>query len=380
MSGGLTADLLFAYAGIITTATTSIYAGSFGTLPSQGPKGALDEDEDEDDSAPRLTAGDAWTFPVLGSVLLAGLFLVIKYFGKEWINWLLSLYFALAGLYSVPRSFTSLARFTLGSRGWNQFMRIEVKFTKSAKEIAYLSCRTPSLFLVPLGMIPSFIYVFYSGPRKSILLTNVLALSFGHQAISLLKIDSFKTGCILLSGLFFYDVWWVFGTKVMVNVATSLDLPMKILWPKSIRFSLEYGTMMLGLGDIVVPGTFISLALRYDHFRHTKSQQEKPFAKPYFIASVVAYVTGLATTMAVMHVFHAAQPALLYLSPACILSFILTAWRRGELSEAWQWNDGVASASQNGDVDDKSASDSAGVGGGTPEPSDTKSECPTVGS
>jgi minor histocompatibility antigen H13 len=99
----------------------------------------------------------------------------------------------------------------------------------------------------------------------------------------------------------------------MVNVATSLDLPMKILWPKSIRFSLEYGTMMLGLGDIVVPGTFISLALRYDHFRHTKSQQEKPFAKPYFIASVVAYVTGLATTMAVMHVFHAAQPALLYL-------------------------------------------------------------------
>ncbi len=135
---------------------------------------------------------------------------------------------------------------------------------------------------------------------------------------------------------------------------------------------------MLGLGDIVVPGTFVSLALRYDHFRHTKAQEDKPFAKPYFVASVVAYVMGLATTMVVMHVFHAAQPALLYLrygihchvsasnsypqngdSPACVLSFVLTAWLRGELSEAWQWNDGIAATSRNGNVDDKAASDSA---------------------
>jgi len=35
-------------------------------------------------------------------VLLVGLFLVLKYLGKEWINWLMSLYFGFAGLYSVP--------------------------------------------------------------------------------------------------------------------------------------------------------------------------------------------------------------------------------------------------------------------------------------
>ncbi len=33
--------------------------------------------------------------------------------------------------------------------------------------------------------------------------------------MSILKVDSFKTGSILLSGLFFYDIWWVFGTKVV---------------------------------------------------------------------------------------------------------------------------------------------------------------------
>lgn len=96
--------------------------------------------------------------------------------------------------------------------GWAHFV----------SEIVYFSFRTPSLFLVPLGIIPSFIYVFYSGPAKSVFLTNVLALSFGHQALSMLKIDSFKTGGILLSGLFLYDIWWVFGTKVVRPILSFL--------------------------------------------------------------------------------------------------------------------------------------------------------------
>lgn len=71
-------------------------------------------------------------------------------------------------------------------------------------------------------MIPSALYVLYYGPNKPIILTNVLALSFGHGAISMLKLDSFKTGIILLSGLFFYDIWWVFGTKVVCRYLSFL--------------------------------------------------------------------------------------------------------------------------------------------------------------
>ena len=48
--------------------------------------------------------------------MLVGLFLVLKYLGKEWINWLLSLYFALVGLYSVPRVLSLLSR-TVSLRG-----------------------------------------------------------------------------------------------------------------------------------------------------------------------------------------------------------------------------------------------------------------------
>lgn len=41
-----------------------------------------------------------------------------------------------------------------------------------------------------------------------------------------------------------------------------------------------------------------------------------------------------------MHTFHAAQPALLYLSPACILSVIICAWVRGETTLLWGYDDG----------------------------------------
>lgn len=83
-------------------------------------------------------------------------------------------------------------------------------------EIASISMRTPSWFLIVVATLPSILYTF--GPsttRRSAVLTDILAMSFSHNALSLLKIDSFKTGCVLLSGLFLYDIWWVFGTEVV---------------------------------------------------------------------------------------------------------------------------------------------------------------------
>jgi minor histocompatibility antigen H13 len=51
----------------------------------------------------------------------------------------------------------------------------------------------------------------------------------------------------------------------------------------------------------------------------------------------LAYISGLGLTMAVMHFFKAAQPALLYLSPACILSVLITATVRGELKDLFAY-------------------------------------------
>jgi hypothetical protein len=52
--------------------------------------------------------------------------------------------------------------------------------------------------------------------------TNFYGLSFATNGVKMFALPSFKTGAILLSGLFFYDVFWVFGTDVMVTVVGEL--------------------------------------------------------------------------------------------------------------------------------------------------------------
>ncbi|KAJ7178527.1 signal peptide peptidase-domain-containing protein [Mycena crocata] len=345
-------DLLSSYAGLLSLATASIYVGAHGSLP---PARNADGSRSEEEEVPeRMSSEDAWLFPVIGSATLVGLYAVVKYFGTDWINWLLGWYFALAGVGAVWKSSISLTRWVVGNSRWKAFDEVSLVVRKGKTALVDVSARTPSLILLPFAALPSAIYTFHA---RSALLTDVLGLSFAHNALALLKIDSFRTGCILLTGLFFYDVWWVFGTEVMVKVATSLDVPIKLLWPKSLQslFSLLPSTLlarlpfvdgsassrgytMLGLGDVVVPGIFIALALRYDHHRAGTPPHAR-FSKPYFRAGLAAYVAGLVTTMGVMHLFGAAQPALLYLSPACMGAFAATGVLQRDLGAAWAWSD-----------------------------------------
>ena len=57
------------------------------------------------------------------------------------------------------------------------------------------------------------------------------------------------------------------------------------------------------------------------------------FPKPYFHSALFAYVLGLGLTLFIMIQFNAAQPALLYLVPACLGSSFLCAVIRGEVKE-----------------------------------------------
>lgn len=55
--------------------------------------------------------------------------------------------------------------------------------------------------------------------------------------------------------------------------------------------------------------------------------------KAYFYSGFVAYILGLGTTIAVMHIFKAAQPALLYLVPTCLGLPLLLALLRGDIPD-----------------------------------------------
>ena len=137
-----------------------------------------------------------------------------------------------------------------------------------------------------------------------------------------------------------------FGTDVMVTVAKSLDGPIKILFPRSIIPNPETGkleTSLLGLGDIVIPGFFLALLLRFD--AHNANVPCFPtnvhvrFPKPYFHSALLGYVLGLGVTLYVMIVFEAAQPALLYLVPACLGSSLICALARGEIKELFAYSE-----------------------------------------
>jgi minor histocompatibility antigen H13 len=55
---------------------------------------------------------------------------------------------------------------------------------------------------------------------------------------------------------------------------------------------------------------------------------------------------GLVATVGVMHVFDAAQPALLYLVPACLGASLATAAYRGELSKLLNYSAAKAEAKE----------------------------------
>lgn len=128
----------------------------------------------------------------------------------------------------------------------------------------------------------------------------------------------------------------------MVTVAKNLDGPIKILFPRG--YNDETGKLelsLLGLGDIVIPGFFLALLLRFDAHRADAptTSIHANFSKPYFHSALAAYVAGLGTTLYVMIVFQAAQPALLYLVPACLGSSLLCAAVRGELKELFAYSE-----------------------------------------
>jgi minor histocompatibility antigen H13 len=78
-----------------------------------------------------------------------------------------------------------------------------------------------------------------------------------------MNLGSFQVGFMLLWLLFFYDIFWVYGTDVMVTVAKNLDIPIKLVFPY-VNAAGESKFSMLGLGDIVIPGVFVSICLKYD--------------------------------------------------------------------------------------------------------------------
>ena len=378
-------------------------------LPSSSPSESDDEEDEEDTASAsaveNLTATDALMFPVTAGALLSGLYLIIKYLDDpSLLSRIMTYYFSFIGILSVGKAFSDLSAvlthhifpptytdasgniFTAGPTSWLPVnpttattLTSPIPFAVSAPasftpylwrlrrrlQTRYrLHIRTHSVtalkktlwlgdFLaVPIG---SSIIALYTLLSKPWLLTNTMGISFSYGAMQLLSPTTFPIATLLLSLLFAYDIFFVFYTPLMVTVATSLDVPIKLVFPRP-----GNGLAMLGLGDIVIPGLVIAMALRFDQWRHYEAQRRalesvrgaddtttlKPryhkaasFPKQYFWSSVGGYAVGILVTLGVMHGFGRAQPALLYLVPSVLGAVWGCAVVRGEVKLVWGYTE-----------------------------------------
>eukprot|EP00762_Andalucia_godoyi_P001180 ANDGO_02117.mRNA.1 Signal peptide peptidase 2 len=310
-------SMLPTYGTILALAVLPIVYGSIRSVQSPSTQAAMSH-------------RDATMFPFIASGALFGLFLAFKFLPKEYVNMILSGYFLFLGAFALretilpflvqlsPRTFQSPvnAAFVFKYKTW-----IDIEF--SMQDV--------------YSLIPGLMVVVWYGFTKHWIANNILGLAFSVSAIALMSCGSFRIGCVLLWGLFVYDVFWVFGTPVMVSVATQFDAPIKLVIPRA-----SGGFSMLGLGDIVLPGVLCALMLRFDHARLQPSRKTAGVLGSqhvYFNTIVLFYIVGLATTIAVMHLFQAAQPALLYLVPACTGSVALLAIIRGEWKQLMAYSE-----------------------------------------
>merc|ERR1711915_231108 len=303
--------MMVAYGSLVIMALIPIFLGSFRSVDSQ--KEQKDNQDKTGERPETMTQKDAMMFPIIASCALFGLYIVFQIFSKEYINLLLSFYFLVLGIFALSHMMSPVVLKLVPSAV--PLIPFHLKFTQGEGESqeSVLDYKFTTHDLVCLGLC-SVVGVWYI-LKKHWLANDLLGMAFAVNGVELLHLNNVITGCILLGGLFFYDIFWVFGTDVMVTVTKSFEAPIKLVFPQDL---LENGLnssnfAMLGLGDIVIPGIFIALLLRYDVSLKRKSNF-------YFYATFLAYLGGLLMTIFVMHVYKHAQPALLYLVPSSLAS------------------------------------------------------------
>ncbi|KAG8227249.1 hypothetical protein J437_LFUL003980 [Ladona fulva] len=326
-----------AYGSLVVMAILPIFFGSFRSVKHHK------EQKEWGEIPETMSHKDAAMFPIIASAALFGLYCFFQIFSKKDINLLLTGYFFFLGVLALSHLLSPVISSLVPAAIPNVTYRIhfaridhenedeseEAEGSRGEEIINYFFTSHDVVCLACCTLVGAWYLI-----EKHWVANNLLAIAFAINGVELMHLNNVITGCILLCGLFVYDIFWVFGTNVMVTVARSFEAPIKLVFPQDL---LEHGLeannfAMLGLGDVVIPGIFIALLLRFDHSLKRKSNT-------YFYVTFTAYLLGLLATIFVMHVSKHAQPALLYLVPACIGTPLLVAIARGDIKAMFEYED-----------------------------------------
>lgn len=331
-------------------------------------------------------------FPVVGSIVL-----VVLFFWLKKIFWLLVGIVAFSSLSSLsyvlyPLWFKLLE---VAPRSYRyRTFRLPQRVAQCCG-ITILPTAVPVSLFMAIGIVSLWL------STSNWFVTNLIAACLAITGIVSIPISAGKIATILLSIFWVYDIFWVFISplifpkNVMETVAigvAQLQLPLVLKIPRFASFtaaptshmiphissafaylqlllnrsnSLEF--LMLGLGDIILPGLALNFFYRRDELLalqqeenntqfseengdeseeleniytniHTvsTSNNQPHQGLTYYTVAQIGYAFGMVLTFVMLILLRRGQPALLYLVPCTLLPPFILAWRRKQLG--WLWN------------------------------------------
>lgn len=155
-----------------------------------------------------------------------------------------------------------------------------------------------NVFCFLIGATISLTWLFTRKLQYAWILQDIMGICLLIMVQQTVRLPNIKVSCTLLSLAFIYDIFWVFISayifeegvmqKVATGGSTGETVPMLLKLPR-LNDPLG-GYSMLGLGDIALPGLFISYLLRFDYLKGYTG------IKSYFFLGVFGYAIGIIIT------------------------------------------------------------------------------------
>lgn len=196
-----------------------------------------------------------------------------------------------------------------------------------------------ALAVSPFCIVCAVLWAVYRREAYAWIGQDILGIALILTVLQIVRIPNLKVGTVLLSCAFLYDIFWVFFSKwlfhesVMIVVARGDKsgedgIPMLLKIPR--MFDPWGGYSVIGFGDIILPGLLVAFSLRYDWLGNKKIRAG------YFIWAMTAYGLGLLVTYVALNLMDGhGQPALLYIVPFTLGTFLTLGTKRGELKNLW---------------------------------------------
>ncbi|XP_059301625.1 signal peptide peptidase-like 4 isoform X1 [Lycium ferocissimum] len=274
---------------------------------------------------------DINTTSALLFVVVASCFLIMLYkLMSFWFIEVLVVLFCIGGIEGLQTCLvTLLSCFRWFEHAQESFIKVPL-----LGPVSYLT-----LAISPFCLIFAVLWAVFRRVSFAWIGQDILGIALIITVLQIIRVPNLKVGTVLLTCAFFYDIFWVFVSKwlfhksVMIEVARGDNsgeegIPMLLKIPR--MFDPWGGYSIIGFGDIILPGLVVAFSLRYDWLCN------KSLRAGYFLWTMTAYGLGLFVTYVALNLMDGrGQPALLYIVPFTLGTFLMLSAKRGELKHLW---------------------------------------------